>query len=111
MNGYMHWAIFMTLYNQLIFKIYYHLIIQRWNCEAVLVLYCHKYLIGFPVDLIVFSIASQDLEELIGPTSYYDRWLRWQSQTQKQQTYQHIVDELTKTLQAEPVELSACTIT
>ena len=50
-------------------------------------------------------VASVNLQDLIGPTSYYDRWLRWQSQTQMQQTYQHIADELTKALQVEPVEL------
>ena len=48
-------------------------------------------------------LASKDLQELMGPTSFYDRWLRWQSQSKSQETYQHIADELTKALQAEPV--------
>ena len=68
----------------------------------ILLSYYYKQL----VDSCWFNIvASEDLQELIGPTSYYDRWLRWQSQTQMQQTYQHVVDELTKALQVEPVEL------
>jgi len=49
-------------------------------------------------------LAQRDLEELKGPASFYDRWLKWQSQSDTQAVHQQIADELAKTLQAEPVK-------
>ena len=49
-------------------------------------------------------LAQRDLEELKGPASFYDRWLKWQSQSNTQAVHHQIADELVKTLQAEPVK-------
>ena len=43
--------------------------------------------------------AEDDLEEVRGPTSFYDRWVRWRSQTSKQVNWwgllAHILPALT----------------
>ncbi|XP_065889413.1 dynamin-like GTPase OPA1, mitochondrial [Dysidea avara] len=46
--------------------------------------------------------ARRDLEDLKGPASFYDRWLKWQSQSSTQAVHQQIADELAKAVQAEP---------
>ena len=47
--------------------------------------------------------AEQALSKLEGPTSYYDRYIRWQSQTDQQAKQKAIAVELSKFLAAEPV--------
>lgn len=50
--------------------------------------------------------AEVALNRLEGPTSYYDRYIRWQSQTDQQVKKKAIADELSKFLTAEPVSVS-----
>ena len=47
--------------------------------------------------------AEEALRRLAGPTSYYDRYIHWQSQTEQQAKRKAIADELDKFLAAEPV--------
>lgn len=47
--------------------------------------------------------AEGALRKVEGPTSYYDRWIRWQSQTDQQAKRKAIAEELSKFLAAEPV--------
>ena len=47
--------------------------------------------------------AEEALRELEGPTSFYDSYIRWQSQTEQQNKRKAIADELSKFLAAEPV--------
>lgn len=49
------------------------------------------------------SEAEEALSKLEGPTSYYDRYIRWHSQTEQQARRKAIADELSKFLAAEPV--------
>ena len=47
--------------------------------------------------------AQKALSKLEGPTSYYDRWYRWQSPTDLQIKRKAIAEEINKFLAAEPV--------
>ena len=47
--------------------------------------------------------AEEAMRQLEGPTSYYDRYVRWQSQTDQQVRRKAIAEELSKFLAAEPV--------
>ena len=47
--------------------------------------------------------AEENLNKLVGPTSFYNRWLRWRSQSEVESKRQAIAEELTKFLNAEPV--------
>lgn len=47
--------------------------------------------------------AETALSKLEGPTSYYDCYIRWQSQTEQQAKRKAIADELSKFLAAETV--------
>ena len=49
--------------------------------------------------------AEESLDKLVGPKSFYDRWLRWRSQSEAEGKRQAISEELTKFLNAEPVSL------
>ena len=50
--------------------------------------------------------AEDNLNKLVGPKSFYDRWLRWRSQSEVEGKRQAIAEELTKFLNAEPVRLT-----
>ena len=52
--------------------------------------------------------AGTALSSLEGPTSYYDRYFRWQSQTEQQAKRKAIADELSKFLAAEPASSCVC---
>lgn len=47
--------------------------------------------------------ADLALRQLEGPTSFYDRYISWKSQTDEQVKRKAIADELSKFLAAEPV--------
>ena len=49
------------------------------------------------------KVAKEAIRELEGPTSFYDRWISWKSQTEKQAKRKVIAEELSKFLAAEPV--------
>ena len=49
------------------------------------------------------KLAEDTLQELQGPMSYYDRWMRWKSQSDKEVKRMVIAEELSKFLAAEPV--------
>ena len=51
--------------------------------------------------------ANEELDKLVGPKSFYDRWLRWRSQSEVEAKRQAIAEELTKFLNAEPVSAFA----
>ncbi len=51
--------------------------------------------------------AEQALANLEGPISYYDCYIRWQSQTEQQVKRKAIADELSKFLAAEPVRVKS----
>ena len=55
--------------------------------------------------------AEENLDKLVGPKSFYDRWLRWRSQSEIEGKRQAIAEELTKFLNAEPVSLRTCAYT
>ena len=57
--------------------------------------------------------ANEELDNLVGPKSFYhfyDRWLRWRSQSEVEAKRQAIAEELTKLLKinAEPVSHDQC---
>ena len=57
--------------------------------------------------------ANEELDKLFGPKSFYhfyDRWLRWRSQSEVEAKRQAIVEKLTKFLNAEPVSQCICHI-
>lgn len=47
--------------------------------------------------------AEEAIRQLEGPTSFSERYFRWQSQTDQQVKRKAIADELSKFLTAEPV--------
>ena len=49
------------------------------------------------------KVAEDELNRIEGPTSYYDRWVRWKSQTDLEAKRQAIAHELDTFLKAEPV--------
>ena len=49
--------------------------------------------------------AEDNLDKLVGPTSFYNRWVNWRSQSETESKRQAIAEELTKFLNAEPVRL------
>ena len=49
------------------------------------------------------KVAEDELNRIEGPTSYYDRWVRWRSQTDLEAKRQAIALELGTFLKAEPV--------
>ena len=49
------------------------------------------------------KLAGETLDNLVGPKSFYDRWLRWKSQSEIEGKRQAIAEELIKFLNAEPV--------
>ena len=51
------------------------------------------------------KLAEENLDKLVGPKSFYDRWLRWRSQSEIEGKRQAIAEELIKFLNAEPVRL------
>ena len=54
--------------------------------------------------------ANEELDKLVGPKSFYDRWLRWRSQSEVEAKRQAIAEELTKFLNAEPVSECICRV-
>ena len=55
--------------------------------------------------------AEENLDKLVGPTSFSDRWLRWRSQSDVEAKRQAIAEELTKFLNAEPVSRNCVVLT
>lgn len=49
------------------------------------------------------KVAEANLGKLVGPTSFYDRWLKWRSQSETESKRLAIAEELTKFLNAESV--------
>lgn len=49
------------------------------------------------------KLAEDKLQELQGPMSTYDRWVRWKSQSESEVKRMVIAEELSKFLAAEPV--------
>ena len=45
--------------------------------------------------------ANEEQDKLVGPKSFYDRWLQWRSQSEVEAKRQAIAEELTKFLNAE----------
>ena len=54
--------------------------------------------------------AEENMDKLVGPKSFYDRWLRWRSQSDVEGKRQAIAEELTKFLNAEPVSHDLATL-
>ena len=54
--------------------------------------------------------ANEELDKLVGPKLFYDRWLRWRSQSEVEVKRQAIAEELTKFLNAEPVSECICRV-
>ena len=54
--------------------------------------------------------ANEELDKLVGPKLFYDRWLRWRSQSEVEAKRQAIAEELTKFLNAEPVSECICRV-
>ena len=50
--------------------------------------------------------AEESLKKLEGPTSYYESWICWQTQTEQQARRKAIAEELSKFLAAEPVSFN-----
>ena len=50
-------------------------------------------------------LAEEEMKKLEGPTSYYDRWVKWKSQSDLEVKRQAIAAELTNFLRAEPVSM------
>lgn len=51
--------------------------------------------------------AEMALSQLEGPTSYYDRWIHWKTQTDQEVKRKAIAEELNKFLAAEPVSFTS----
>ncbi len=50
-------------------------------------------------------VAEEEMQRMEGPTSYYDRWIRWKGQNELEIKRQAVANELNNFLRAEPVRV------
>ncbi len=53
-------------------------------------------------------VAEEEMQRMEGPTSYYDRWIRWKGQNELEIKRQAVANELNNFLRAEPVRVCVC---
>ncbi len=54
-------------------------------------------------------VAEEEMQKMEGPTSYYDRWIKWKGQSELEIKRLAVANELNNFLRAEPVRVCVCT--